>query len=254
VSDADAHMMRLFYDLHSGMPRQGPGSAACTRRAFGMLTGLPPHPRILDVGCGPGAQALVLATLSDGSITAVDDHAPYLAELRAEAEARGLADRIATVRQDMTALDFPAGSFDLIWSEGAIYIVGLEAGLRAWRPLLRPGGCVAVTEATWLRPDPPPDLAAFWDEGYPAMQNIDANLAALRAAGYRPIGHFTLPESCWWTDYYTPLEARLAAFERQHPDDEAAREIVEMERREIALYRKHARYYGYVFYVMRREP
>ncbi len=84
------------------------------------------------------------------------------------------------------------------------------------------------------------------------MQNVEANLATVRAAGYRPLGHFTLPDSSWWTDYYTPLEARLAEFELHHQGDESARQISDMERREIALFRKYARYYGYVFYVMRR--
>ena len=34
----------------------------------------------------------------------------------------------------------PDGAFDLIWCEGAIYNVGFEAGLRAWRRLLVRGG------------------------------------------------------------------------------------------------------------------
>jgi SAM-dependent methyltransferase len=253
MTDADTRTMQLLYELHSQMPRQGPGGAAYTRRAFTMLTGLPPRAEVLDVGCGPGAQTLTLAMLDTGTITAVDNHAPYLAELEVAAEQRGLTDRIRTVEQDMTALDFPAASVDLIWSEGAIYIMGFETGLRAWRPLLRDGGFVAVTEATWLEPDPPAELAAFWDEAYPAMQNIEANLATLRAAGYRPLGHFTLPDSSWWTGYYIPLEARLAEFERHHQGDASARQISDMERREIALFRKYSRYYGYVFYVMRRE-
>ena len=33
--------------------------------------------------------------------------------------------------------------------------MGFEAGLRAWEPLLKPGGYIAVTELTWLQPDPP---------------------------------------------------------------------------------------------------
>ena len=197
MTDAEVHRMQLFCELHSQMPRQGPGDTACTRRAFTMLTGLPPRAEVLDLGCGPGAQTLTLATLEAGTITAVDNHAPYLAELRATAERHGLSDRIRTVEQNMSALDFPAASFDLIWSEGAVYIIGFETGLRAWRPLLRAGGFLAVTELTWLEPDPPAEPAAFWDEEYPAMQNVETNLASVRAAGFRPLGHFTLPNWSW---------------------------------------------------------
>ena len=55
---------------------------------------------------------------------------------------------------DMRQLDFEPASFDLIWCEGAAYIMGVEAALRAWRPLLKPGGRLALSEAAWLRPEP----------------------------------------------------------------------------------------------------
>lgn len=35
----------------------------------------------------------------------------------------------------MAALDYENGSFDLIWSEGAIFVIGFEKGLRGWRGL-----------------------------------------------------------------------------------------------------------------------
>jgi len=77
--------MEIFYALFSGLPRCGPGSDASTRRAFSLLPPLPPNPKILDVGCGPGMQTLELARLAGGTVTAVDNHAPYLEELRRRA-------------------------------------------------------------------------------------------------------------------------------------------------------------------------
>src|SRR5262249_11799155 len=58
-------------------------------------------------------------------------------------------------RASMSALDFPDASFDLIWSEGAIYVMGFAEGLRAWKRLLKPHGAIAVTELSWLGPDIP---------------------------------------------------------------------------------------------------
>ena len=72
----------VFAELHNDIPRGGPGDFECTRRAFGMLAGLGRQPSILDVGCGPGVQTLDLAALSDGSITAVDNHEYFLGRLR----------------------------------------------------------------------------------------------------------------------------------------------------------------------------
>ena len=62
----------------------------------------------------------------------------------------------------MRRLDFADDSFDLIWCEGAIYNVGVKAGLRDWRRLLRPNGHVALTEVCWRKPDPPAECVAFW--------------------------------------------------------------------------------------------
>lgn len=245
-------MEAIFFDIHADLPRQGPGDPASTARAFSMLKGLPDQPHLLDVGCGPGAQTLDLARLSDGPITAVDKYEQFLDNLRERAARQGLTERIVVVQGDMFDLPFEAGSFDVIWSEGAIYLIGFEQGLRSWGRLLKSGGYVAVTEATWLRADAPGELRTFWEEAYPAMQDVEANLRIIEKTGYRLVGHFTLPPSAWWTDYYEPLERRLSLFEDRYRDNPDVMAVVEMERREIDLYRRYSDYYGYVFYVMQR--
>ncbi|MCT7956183.1 hypothetical protein [Laspinema palackyanum] len=45
-------------------------------------------------------------------------------------------DRITIRQADLGALEDPPGSFDLIGSEGAIYLLGFANGLRLWHPLL----------------------------------------------------------------------------------------------------------------------
>jgi hypothetical protein len=59
VSEA-APTTEIFWEIHSNLPREGPGDDTSTRTAFFMLTDLPKAPRILDVGCGPGMQTLSL--------------------------------------------------------------------------------------------------------------------------------------------------------------------------------------------------
>ena len=66
----------LFYELFSGLPRQGPGTAEGTRRALRLVPDVGPRTRVLDVGCGTGAQTLVLADSSPSRIVAVDIHPP----------------------------------------------------------------------------------------------------------------------------------------------------------------------------------
>src|SRR6185312_16995079 len=150
----DPQASRVFFDVHHGLPREGPGNRDCTARALALARPLPESARVLDIACGPGMQTMDLAALlPTASIVALDCHPPFLAEVQRRAVAGGAADRIATVLGDMAALPFPASSFDLIWCEGAAYVMGLAQALRAWRPLLRRGGRLALTEAVWLRPD-----------------------------------------------------------------------------------------------------
>ena len=239
----------LFWSVHQDLPREGPGDDASTLRAYQMLTDLPPQPRILDIGCGPGAQTIVLVQASQGRVTAVDTHQPFLDDLANRAAQAGVTDRIEPVRMSMFDLHFEQ-PFDLLWSEGAIYIIGFEEGLRAWRPLLKPGGCAAVTEATWLKPNAPEAVTKFWAEAYPEMGTLEENRSRTRRAGYRLIDHFTLPESAWWENYYDPMATRIAKLREDYADNPEALRLLDMESDEIELYRQYAEFYGYVFYIM----
>jgi hypothetical protein len=69
-------------------------------------------------------------------------------------------------------------------------------------------------------------------------------------AGYRLIGHFTLPESAWW-DYYTPIEKRIPLLRDRYAGDQEAQDFLDASQEESDMYRKHSSDYGYVFYVMR---
>jgi SAM-dependent methyltransferase len=242
----------MMIEIFESLPRQGPGDRASTARALAMVEGLPEDPEILDIGCGSGRQTLDLATLTAGRITAVDNHPPFLATLRQAAAASGFADRIRTVAADMAALDFPAASFDLIWSEGAAYIMGFAEALRAWRPLLRPRGSLVVSEIAWFRPDPPAELREFFAAECPDMMHHEDLPPLIAAAGYELTGAFSLPDASWWTDYYEPLAARIAALRERGGYDDAAAGFLDALELEIELHRRYAAYYGYRFFVMRR--
>jgi ubiquinone/menaquinone biosynthesis C-methylase UbiE len=241
----------IFFEIHTGIPKEGPGDTASTRRAFSAISNLPPRPRLLDIGCGPGRQTFDLASLTDGEIIALDLHWSYLSSLEEKAKRAGFSDRIRAVQADMTAMVFPLSSFDVLWAEGSIYIIGFENGLTKWKPLLKDGGWIAATEVSWLRADPPREVRDFWAEAYPAIRSVEENLRMIANCGYEVIAHFALPESAWWEDYYDPIERKLIALKEKYRDDHEALSILEGEQQEIDLYRKHSDFYGYVFYVMR---
>ena len=241
----------LLFELFGGLPRQGPGSAAGTRRALRLVPGVGPRTRVLDIGCGTGAQTLALAESAPLRIVAVDIHPSFVDALNRRARGLGIAHRLRARVADMRSLDFPDAAFDLIWCEGAIYNMGVEAGLRGWHRLLRPGGHVALTEMCWRKPAPPAECAAFWSREYPAIRDTAALLEAVTACGYETVGHFPLPASAWWDDFYRPLQDSLAGFAERHRGEPEARELAEHCRREIDIWRAHSAFYGYEFLVLR---
>ena len=98
---ADDRTTALFFELFSGLPRQGPGDAASTLRALALVPGVGPRTRVLDVGCGSGRHTRVLAQGSPARIVAVDNHPPFVEELNRQTQALGLADRIEARVGDM---------------------------------------------------------------------------------------------------------------------------------------------------------
>ncbi len=243
----------LLVDLHRDGERQGPGSDQATRRAIG-LAGLEEVAdlTIADIGCGTGASTLVLAQDLDAQITAVDFLSPFLHRLEDRAGRRGLADRITTRVASMDELDLDEESLDVIWSEGAIYNIGFEHGVRTWRRFLRPGGVLAVSEITWLTDRRPAELEDHWTSEYPEVATASTKLAVLEASGFSPLGYFPLPESCWIDHYYQPLQSRFGAFLDRHGHSAAANDIVEAERDEIHLYERFSAFVSYGFYIATR--
>ena len=242
--------MALMFSFFEGVVRKGPGSEASTLKALSMLDGLPPQPRIVDFGCGAGVASLVLARATQGTVTAVEIHQPFLQQLETLAASEGLTERIRTVEADMADPPFPDGSFDLVWSEGAIYNIGFEQGLKRWRRLLRAGGFIAVTEVSWLCEAPPGEVVEFWTTEYPAMTNIEDNLTKVRAAGFEPIGHFVLPSEDW-ENYYGPLQEQLAVFRSENSGNAEAQAFADSLQQEIDVWKKFGDSYGYVFYLGR---
>lgn len=228
--------MNLFFEMHHDLPREAPGDRQSTRRAFATLQNLPPAPLVLDIGCGPGQQTIELAQLMPGKIIAIDTHPPFLTTLQQRALAAGVADRITTRNMSMFELQFEPHTFDVIWSEGAIYIIGFEQGLHNWRPYLKPAGYLAVTEVAWLQEQPPAEIRTFWETEYPAMNSMASHLTAIQRQGYQCIEHFTLPASSW--------------LRTQYAGDSSAEQQLDEAQREIDLFRRYSDWYSYVFYVM----
>jgi SAM-dependent methyltransferase len=242
----------IFFEVYEHLPRQGPGNQACAARALDLCRELRDYPAILDLGCGVGGQTLYLAELTSGSIVAIDNHAPSIERLQESIAAFGLSRRIRAIVGDMAHPEQPSASFDLIWSEGALYSIGLRNALRVCHGLLRPGGYLAFTDAIWRKENPPSAIKAGFDLDYPAMGWLDDDLAAIQDEGFGIVGHFTLPDEAWWDDFYTPMENRIMELRGKYATDVEASKILDQLAREPGLHRRYSDFYAYEFFVARR--
>lgn len=241
----------IFFELYESLPRQGPGNRDCAARALAFCRDLPPTPAVLDLGCGVGGQTLHLAELTSGSIVALDSHAPNIERLRATVAVRGLAERIQPVVGNMAEPGLPPASFDLVWSEGALYNIGIENALRVCRGLLQPGGYLAFTDAVWRRDNPPPEIKAGFDADYPTMGRVPDVLSAIERSGFSLIGRFTLPDEAWWDDFYTPMGIRIEELRGKYGDGEEALAVLDKLAQEPEMHRRYSDYYAYEFFVAR---
>lgn len=250
--DQSPRFWELFFEVYETLPRQGPGNRASAARALALCHGLPDAPRILDLGCGVGGQTLHLAALTRGRITAVDNHAPFIDRLRESVAAGGLEDRIRPLCADMTHTGLPPQSFDLVWSEGALYNLGLDTALPLCRDLLRPGGHLVFTDAVWRKSDVPEEVRRGFELDYPAMGRTRDVLAAVARHDFEVLGHFTLPDEAWWGDFYAPMAARVLDLRAKYGDDAEAQAILDFIHRETELHAAHGDCYAYEFFVTKR--
>lgn len=253
MTEPSQRFWEIFFEVYESLPRQGPGDRACAERALGRCRDLPMSPDILDLGCGVGAQTFHLAKLTTGSIVAVDNHAPSIDRLRTEATVRGLAGRIRPVVGDMAEPGLPKESFDLVWSEGALYNIGIENALRVCCGLLRPGGYLAFTDAVWRKENPPPEVKAGFDMDYPGMGWVRDIEAAIGRSALSLVGHFTLPDEAWWDDFYTPMEIRIEELRVKYAGDDEALAVLDQLAQEPEMHRKFSDFYAYEFFVIRKK-
>lgn len=180
-----------------------------TKKAFDLIPRLV-SPEILDIGCGSGEPALLLAKLSNGMITAVDTDVIALNRFYDKAKNEGLLKRCTILNQSAIEMIFPQESFDLIWCEGSIFIIGFKMGLEVWGEFLKCGGYFVIHDCS--------------DE-------LDYKMKLISESGYNLITHFELTEEDWQIGYFGPLKQLCHKFfDISQNDDELRNEILEDQR------------------------
>ena len=201
-----------------------------TKLAFQLLPRIE-KPHILDVGCGSGIPTIALAKLSEGKITGIDTDQRLLDRLEKRAKELGLSNRVFTKNRSLFSLDFPNETFDIIWAEGSIHIIGFEKGLKEWRHLLKPRGFLVVHDS---------------------VKTVLNELDILSSLGYELINHFELPEDAWLKEYCIPLE-RLIKERREKAKDAEMLKMLERYQNEVNMIRSNPKDNVSAFYIMQKS-
>jgi len=206
------------------------GLVKYTRKAFRMLPQLD-KPRILDTGCGSGVPTLELARLSQGEVMGIDIDRLALDRFRTKIKEAGLTNRIQAVDCSVLDIHFPHESFDIIWAEGSIAVIGFEKGLKEWRRLLKTGGFLIVHD----------DLGDLTEKRRQISQ-----------CGYELINHFILSEDIWWNEYYAPLEKKLSEVRVKPISDQKTMAVLSDDQCEIDRFKRNPERYRSVFLIMKK--
>ncbi len=178
---------------------------------------------VLDIGCGSGGITVALARDHGAArVNGIDVEATVCDSARRRVEAAGLSERVEIRHVSPGPLDFPAASFDLVFSKDAIvHIADKESLAREIFRVLRPGGWFAASD--WLTDrdaEPSAEMRRYLE-----LEGLDFGMAsperyrnALTAAGFVDV---SLSNRNSW--YRQLARAERAAFDSpDRPKYEAA--------------------------------
>ena len=123
-----------------------------------------PGASVLDVGCGPGADTILLAERvgAAGKVVGVDYDREMVARARSVAEAGGVSGRVIHVCADASRLPLASNLFDACRSERLFqHLPHPELALNEMVRVTRPGGRVVVMDTdhgTWSVDTPERDI------------------------------------------------------------------------------------------------
>ncbi|MFW9951752.1 MAG: class I SAM-dependent methyltransferase, partial [Candidatus Thorarchaeota archaeon] len=145
-------------------------------------------PKILDPGCGTGIPTIELANLSNGDIVAIDIDQKLIDTLDEKIKELNLKTRITTMKMSLLKNEFLDNCFDLIWEEGVLQVIGFRKSCKECYRILKVGGFLVLGQS---------------------VSNLRKNQGLFTNCGFKLVNKLSLPEACWWTEYYEPLERKV---------------------------------------------
>ena len=144
-------------ELHYGVFAGDEPLPAATRALTDLMIdacGIGPGVEVLDVGCGTGTPACLLASMG-ARVTGITTSEVGVEAARARARDEGVADRTRFELRDGTHNEFADASFDRVWVLESSHLMRERDRLMAeCARVLRPGGRMALCDVMLRRPMP----------------------------------------------------------------------------------------------------
>jgi ubiquinone/menaquinone biosynthesis C-methylase UbiE len=128
-----------------------PGGRRSTEQLFGLARIEPGH-KVLEVGCGVGTTAMLIAQRFGAIVSAVDLDERMVQTTRRNVVAAGLSDTIEVARADIQDLPYADGQFDRVVIEAVTMFVDRERAAGECVRVCRPAGRVVDHEFIWRKP------------------------------------------------------------------------------------------------------
>jgi len=233
------------------------GTTNATRRLI-ELCNITPGQYILDIGCGTGYTACLLAKEYNVDVVAADINSRVLEEAMKKIIKENVGDRVKTKQADAHKLPFPSNTFNAIIAESVLAFCDAKKVSSEVYRVLKPGGVFGNNEGTWLKP-PPVQVTSFLSKSYGMDVKLlqeDEWRAVYIEAGFEVISSTVYP--------FKPLQQflgelrvdgirrRLLAWLKAVSDPSFRRTIFEMDRETRQGLRQFLLYVGYGLYMSRK--
>jgi len=152
-------------------------------------------------------------------------------------------------RTSFSEIRFQNKTFDIIWAEGAVFIIGIKEGLKQWKNLLKKEGFLVLTDLVWIRDERPDELTKYWEQEGLALLSIEQVLEYAAKEGYELIRHFTLPDEGWLKEYILPQEEVLTSLKVKYASIKEAQDTFTAIEYENKIVKKYIGYFGYEFFI-----
>jgi phosphoethanolamine N-methyltransferase len=208
------------YEVVYGQDFVSTGGSRTTREMLARLE-LVPGERVLDVGCGLGGSAFMMARESGARVDGIDLSQNMIAMAQERLERHGLEHLVRLEHGDCLELDRPA-AYDVVYSRDVfLHLHDKERLFRVLSACLRPGGRLLFTDYCSGPPPWSPAFSAYVERYRYSLHTLEEYAEVLRAAGLVEVRATDLTET-------------FIAIHRREVEEMADAALDDEQRRELA--------------------